>query len=280
MYIFEIVYFIIVIASIFILTFSSDHVKYIKRITIFFISLTLVYGFFDLVIPFMPPAYPGFWLLLGLTVVVVSFGSIGMVLQEDKQVREGWKIPSAFSVLGSILMGFWIVAFLGPFITTGGIFLDSPGPYARPLGFSIYALSFFLFFISGFYASRNIRDLRGVKGKLLFSLSLLSVILSILDGILNITIKWPFLYFGYFGLYFGFFFIFQSLSFILRLTKADRISIGILMVISLFWVILAFFYVENFSILTPFPAIYPKLLFWLFIIGFIISFRYKIEIYY
>ncbi len=272
----EIIYLVILISFSVIFISSSNYQQYLKCYLIFYIVLTV---FYEILFHFLPFFYNMIY-AIPITIFSVTasiFGGLGVILQEDKELRDNWKISSALTRIGAVLMIINLILFIWFF---SSLFLDfnklsfvSSNPINGLIATWMYRLLHFLFFIAGFYASRNIRSVSNRKEKILFILSILAIFLAILDGIFNISIKWPILYLG--NIYFGFFFIFQTFMFIINLRKTKGSSISIIMYISLIWLIAAFFFSENIIVLTEFPSIFNKWLFWLYITGFLISFRYK-----
>lgn len=286
--VFEIIYLVTLLLFSVILAFTDNRLQYVKRYLIFYVIFTLIY---ELVIVFfiapnvinaifLPGNIVTAFLIAFFSVIASSFGGAGIILQEDEELRHDWEISPKLVNIGAVVMVIFLALFIWYFIslffepTLQKLSLYSLDDINRIIAISMYRLLFFLFFMSGFYVSRNIRVLSDVKRKILFFLSILTLILAILDGIFNISIRWSFLYFN--NIYFGFFFIFQGGMFIINIGKGQKASISIIMWISLLWLIAALFFFENISILTEFPNIFPKWLLWLYLAGFLVSFRYRI----
>jgi hypothetical protein len=287
-FILEMLYLGILLLFSVILISSDNKTQYITRYFIFYIIFTLIYEL--IIVYFVAPNFlhtifiPGniltSFLITFLSLTASSFGAVGIISQSDEELRDNWEINSTLVKTGTVIMGIFLILFIWFVIS---LFFDfrilslySLEYLNRIIAISMYRLLFFLFFVSGFYVSRNIRDFSDRKKKFLFILSFISLFLAIFDGIFNISIRWPFLYIN--NIYFGFFFIFQSIIFVINISKAKKASISTIMWISLFWLIAAFFFFENNNVLTEFPIIFPKWLIWLYIIGFLISFRYKVSI--
>lgn len=291
---FRIIFLIMILISV---LSTKSRVSFIKRsYKLFIIEVIICEVFIMLFTPINIILYPIYNFIF--TIIVLSFGARGIILQEDEKARNNWEIRRGYSIIGSIIMVIFITILSSYLIFFFFIPYYSGLPVERlslistheaffflnrTVSTSVYRLSFFLFFISGISSGRNIRKIKGVKQAFFFIFSLLSIFLAILDGIFNLTFRWSFLFF--FSLYFGFFFIFQSTIFFINTIQASRnneiyMSKGTLIIMwsSLLWLISMFFIFENLEVLTEFPSNIKNWVFWIFLWGFCLSFLNREDI--
>lgn len=312
---FEYLYLIAIVVYLVLLTLLKDYKNYIKKVIVVFILISvymeilyLLFLFFlhkftiRIIVPGeLPTIYFTNFITVSFSLIALIFGILGIVLLEDKDMQErlnpkrGWIVIGALMVL---LFLFYLFFYIWTFII-GHIFWGQPIIALNPVSFdpgnvpflgffsmetldlTIFRLSFFLFFISGFYAGRRMKPEKSFGSIFITCITILSVSLAVLDSIFKIIIRWDFLYIS--GLYFGFFFIFQSISFLSNLKSNGRESEGksylVIMIFSCFMLIFALFVFENIEIMMNYALGFADLWFLLFILGFIIGLRYFVSKY-
>ena len=312
---FEYLYLIGIVIYLVLLTPLKDYKNYIKKVIIVFVIISIYMEVFYLLLLLflhkftiriiMPGEFPTLYVTniftVSFSLIALVFGIFGIVLLEDKNMKERLNPKRGWVIIG-VLMVFLFLMYLFFYIWNfiiGHIFWGQPIIELNPISFdpgnihimqffsmetldlTIFRLSFFLFFISGFYAGRRMKPEKSFWSIFIFCITALSVILAILDSIFKIVIRWDFLYTS--GFYFGFFFLFQSSSFLYNLksnySEIKGRSLSIIMIFSFVMLIFALFVFENIESMMSYALGFADLWFLLFLLGFIISLRYSVSKY-